>query len=369
MQQYDDVIKETLQIILNVQLTDAAFNQATLPVSSGGLGIRLATDLALPAFLSSVAASCGTVQQLLPPRFMNSGESNCSWYRSAQVKWQSLSSKPLPESHLTGVQKVWDSALITAKFQAVMSAAQTQADRARLIAASSLHAGEFLNAIPNSAIGTRLDNTSLRIAVSLRLGTNICSPHTCVCGEPVDALGTHGLACRKSAGRHYRHNAVNDLIKRALASAEIPAMLEPSSLTRSDGKRPDGLTVQPWSRGRCLVWDFTCPDTLAPSHLNRAVLGPGTVAIDAESKKLSKYTALSPLYHFMPVAIETLGAVGTSALTFFRDIGRRIATVTSEPRSFTFLMQRLSVAIQRGNAVCITGTIKASDKLDELFVI
>ena len=25
-------------------------------------------------------------------------------------------------------------------------------------------------------------------------------------------------------------------------------------------------------RKRCLVWDFTCPDTLTASHLNRAVI-------------------------------------------------------------------------------------------------
>ena len=57
----------------------------------------------------------------------------------------------------------------------------------------------------------------------------------------VNAAGSHGLSCRKSAGRHFRHNAVNDLIKRALASAETPAILEPASLSRSDGKRPDAF--------------------------------------------------------------------------------------------------------------------------------
>src|ERR1043165_9306842 len=27
-------------------------------------------------------------------------------------------------------------------------------------------------------------------------------------------------------------------------------------------KRPDGATLVPWSRGRCLLWDATCADTL-----------------------------------------------------------------------------------------------------------
>ena len=47
---------DALKAILNVDLDDVIWKQATLPVSSGGLGVRLATDLALPAFLSSVSA-------------------------------------------------------------------------------------------------------------------------------------------------------------------------------------------------------------------------------------------------------------------------------------------------------------------------
>ena len=42
-----------------------------------------------------------------------------------------------------------------------------------------------------------------------------------------------------------------------------------------------------------------------------------------------------------------------SAMDFIRQLGRRIATMTAETRSFAFLMQRLSIVTQRGNAVCV----------------
>ena len=67
-----------------------------------------------------------------------------------------------------------------------------------------------------------------RIADALCLG----APHKCICGVDVDSSGIHGLSCRKSAGRHVRHSALNDLVKRALTSAEVPSRLEPSSLSR-----------------------------------------------------------------------------------------------------------------------------------------
>ena len=69
------------------------------------------------------------------------------------------------------------------------------------------------------------------------------------------------------------------------------------------------------------------------------------------------------------MAVETLGALGEDASIFFRDLGHRIAAVTLEPRSYQFLMQRLSVAVQRGNAACVLGTVPASFGLDEFFYI
>ena len=118
-----------------------------------------------------------------------------------------------------------------------------------------------------------------------------------------------------------------------------------------------------------MIWDFTCPDTLAASHLNRAVVSPGAVANDAESRKTSKYQSLAAMYRFTPIAVETIGALGEEASTFFRDLGRRITAVTSEPRSLQFLLQRLSVTIQRGNAACVLGTVPSSFGLDEFFYI
>ena len=56
-----------------------------------------------------------------------------------------------------------------------------------------------------------------------------------------------------------------------------------------------------------LVWDFICPDTLAPSYLNQSYLA---AAVKAEANKRLKYVKLanSGDYIFTPIAVETLGA-------------------------------------------------------------
>ena len=111
--------------------------------------------------------------------------------------------------------------------------------------------------------------------------------------------------------------------RRFLTSAEIPSRLEPRGLARDDGKRPDGVTSMPWRNGRCLIWDVTCPDTLAASYLDKAVSGPGVLATKAETRKRHKFSTV--IVHFQPIAIETSGAFGRSAIIidFFNDSGHR----------------------------------------------
>ena len=62
--------------------------------------------------------------------------------------------------------------------------------------------------LPNliTAVGLRLSDEAIRVAVAHRLGSKACDPHTCVCGKAVDARGLHGLSCRRRAPRQQRHS-------------------------------------------------------------------------------------------------------------------------------------------------------------------
>src|ERR1051325_11333810 len=101
----------------------------------------------------------------------------------------------------------------------------------------------------------RMTDEVIRIAVGLRLGPVHCAPHVCHCGAAVDARGAHGLSCIKSAGRQMRHSLINDTICRTLVRAGISASREPTGLLVGSALRPDGVTLIPWARGKCLAWD------------------------------------------------------------------------------------------------------------------
>ena len=83
-----------------------------------------------------------------------------------------------------------------------------------------------------------------------------------------------------------------------------------------DRKRPYGMTVIPWRDGKCIIWDFICPMTLAKSHLHHAVIAAGIVASDSEARKLVKYETLFSTYLFLPAAVEAFGALCDRAAYF-----------------------------------------------------
>lgn len=63
-----------------------------------------------------------------------------------------------------------------------------------------------------------------------RLAFDVCQEFQCGCwGETIDKNGIQ------------------------LISVEIPSQLEPICWERTDSERSDGVTLIPWSKGKCLI--------------------------------------------------------------------------------------------------------------------
>ena len=259
--------------------------------------------LAPSAFLASAAANSDLTHHILPPRFQSS---ELLYVAEATKMWSTgLDLPPLsgPASHH---QKAWDEIKVSATADSLLKQAPDAVSRSRLLAASTKESGAWLNALPVSSLGLRMDNNTVRVAVGLRLGSPLCRPHTCHhCGVQVDSTARHGLSCKWSEGRHQRHAAVNDVVHRAMSPAHLPSRLEPTGLSRSDDNCPDGVMLVPWKSGRLLVWDATCPDTFASSNLPSTTREAGAVAAQAERSKQEEYAALNQCHIFTLVAIET----------------------------------------------------------------
>jgi hypothetical protein len=66
------------------------------------------------------------------------------------------------------------------------------------------------------------------------------------------------------------------------------------------------------------------------------------------------------------IAVETLGPWNAQGLDFIKELGRRTSLVTGDPRESSFLLQRISVAVQLGNSTSFAGSLPAMNDQDVL---
>ena len=347
----DDLVRTAIEDLINVRFSDANWEQAVLPTRLGGLGLRRVTDVSLPSFIASVHRCRQLVSTILPNNFC---EAMSDERKKAEDEWLSRAGDKLaPVDEACKQQKSWDAPIAEHLMDQLLLEAN-QVDRARILGAATSESSAWLRALPSASLGTHLDNETVRVAVALRVGADVYSGfHSCKCGTLADTKGHHVLTCRFSAGRIPRHTALNDIVRRALLAAGVPALLEPRGIDRGDGKRPDGMTIYPFSHGRCLVWDATCVNTFAISRLGDASLKPGAAAMKAEKEKCRKYAQLTERFRFEPLAFETDGACGPTTRSFVRELGARMSAVSGDPRETEWLLQRFSIAVVRGNAASI----------------
>jgi len=239
---FDESIRELVSSVVNLKITDSSWIQASLPVRWGGIGIRRAEILSPSAFLASTSASAHLLSCLVPGVVSSFHDQVRD---DVLARWVTLSgTAPLSGSDACS-QRAWDDGISSAICSSLLVQAGS-VDQARLRASIAPGSGSWLQALPCANLGLRLGSEELRIAVGLRIGAPLVRAHRCVCGAEVETNGHHGLACRRSAGRHRRHAMANDVIIRAVRSVESHAELEPTRLLRGDGKRPDGATLDPW---------------------------------------------------------------------------------------------------------------------------
>jgi len=176
-------------------------------------------------------------------------------------------------------------------------------------------------------------------------------------GKAVDARGLHGLSCHRNAPRQQHHSHLNDILWKAVKRAQMPAVKEPIRLMWDDNKRPDGTTLLPWARGKPVAWDVTVPDAYAESHIGSTATKPGAAAHKSAQNKIDKYSKLASTHIFYPFAIESAGKWHETAIELTQEIGKHITTITEDTWETTFLFQRFSMALQRGNAVSFHNTL------------
>lgn len=141
---FDESMRVALASIFNTNLSGLAWSQATLPISFGGIGIRLTEGLALPAFLASAHSVRGLVQLITPFSLEK-------YLGGAVEKWTDLAACQPPVLEALGTQKCWDLLLAQVTFAEI--GRNLEADPttiARLKAVRTQESSAWLSSLPSS---------------------------------------------------------------------------------------------------------------------------------------------------------------------------------------------------------------------------
>ena len=90
---------------------------------------------------------------------------------------------------------------------------------------------------------------------------------------------------------------------------------------------------------------------------------------EAEARKIEKYRELMDNgYIFKPVALEVQGSSCESSEIFITRLSKMLCRSHDNQRAGSFSEQRISLALQIGNAACVLGTVSDRDAFEEIFI-
>src|SRR5207245_6547442 len=161
---------DCLSSVLNVDLDGPQWLQATLPVRDDGLGIRRAEQLAPSAFLASAASSNLLITSKLPASVASVGD---RWVGVAEQEWRKISGVEPSAVTQNHSQRGWDALVVTEAKRMLTLSFTDSLSRARFLAVTAPHAGDWLHAPPLTAVGLRMSDEEIRMAAGLRLGTTL----------------------------------------------------------------------------------------------------------------------------------------------------------------------------------------------------
>jgi len=136
--------------------------------------------LAPSACLASAASTLVLQQSILPDSIWMQGDQSVA---STETLWTGLANSPKPSQQTQHIQKAWDGPVAASQTNLILFRAPSDVDKARLLAAAYPHSGDWLHAPQITAVGLRLSDEAVRVAVAHRLGSKACEPQTCVCGS------------------------------------------------------------------------------------------------------------------------------------------------------------------------------------------
>lgn len=346
---------------------------STLPVSLGGLGIQLPSDILNFAFVASAIASDGLQRGILGLE-----DSDFPPWIPAMV--DAFSGTVFDDDGAQAAQLSQHVLLPQPQLQLFMARTYYESQRAKLmhhpyitgrdeetrrrfegVLASFVRkdASCWLFALPNGGLGQRMTPLEFQAAMSFRLlmpqferGSICCQKH---CGATLDEFGYHALVCKS----HFlsRHNLVRDALFDLTLKARFAPMKDApvTCLGHRSGQptalRPADLLIAGDD------FDQDCVDVTVVSPLvtnNQPEVVVGKKAGEAEKRKYQKHREAceNAGFGFKAFAMDVFGVLADDAFKLLQRVCSRLIREADYPKymASSICYRRISFSVQLGVA-------------------
>ena len=354
-QNFDSLQLSSFSTLLGRQLDDAARTQAFLPVKIGGSGLRSANQHCSAAFIASNAHTRNIVDSLLPPRIERRSTLNAFPLLQQNTGNPTYTNTDLLPPDFT--QHSLSIEIDTFARSSLLNNADSR-NKARLHSLNLPHAGDWVDAPPSSSLNLTLDSRSFGAVMGFRLGLPLLTASECRapnCDQQQDSYGDHAMHCRDDHGiKISRHDRIRDRIFQEAQRASLNPIKEVPGLIPGTLSRPGDIGFESWIDGRKMAFDVSVVSPTQDAILHRAAEAPASAI---EMRKTSKNrthfeNCRGQGIIFKPLVVETFGGWDAEAVTYLKQLGRHSARRWGKLDSMEIkhFFQRLSIALQRGNA-------------------
>ena len=259
LKKFDSNQRETLAKSIGGDISDKAWEQATLPIKMGGLGLTSVEKIAPAAFIGSIMDSADlqniiAKNQKTDSRFLELKQ------KFIEEHYEFPEGLPKPQSFLT--EQIHQRSFEKLKEKAINH------EKARLFSVAAEESGAFLTVTPIKGLDLWLPSQVFASSVRYRLGMiQFDKESTCpACNKgTLDVLGDHATFCN-AADRNERHNEIVRLLASELAHIRCQPQTEPKQLILKDNKRPD-ILIKSWN-GQPTALDITIVSPVTNSNVN-----------------------------------------------------------------------------------------------------
>jgi hypothetical protein len=361
----DELLRSTLcQIMGSDDIENRSWEQATLPIRLGGLGILSASDLSEPAHIASVTETLSLVSCLvhLPDAVLLAEQRALRQLTELNSRTRSDFSIKDLRSGRQG-QRLLSSAVWSTRSQALLESGDLRS-KARLLGTRMPHAADFLKAAPIPGYEQRVSSSAVfQMMIKRFLGVPLIAEPLSACRaceqNVMDRFGDHAMVCRRGNDKIVRHNKLTQVLGNAARDAGLQPVLERLHLLPDSNQRPGDLAFETGrTNPHTIAYDVTVTDTLQKNYLIHAAAVPGHALSKAYENKMAKSSesCADAGVSFIPLVWESLGGSSESVhkvvIEWSSAAAKRRGSTTADglARARFGLFCRLSMTLQRFQA-------------------